>query len=274
MVAYDSEDTLCLFVDHKIYQTFKGKFEREIGDTLPDVLPSRLSGKCVPRTLQRFSSIKEFALFNEVRRQKNRDISRQKRANRLHDLERLEDALSEGNPSFLAFDLKVDRHDATKLRELGFVSFVFRPEDPEEGSFQTEYFIISRSKEPRKNHETNQDFCFGESNVATLDETLARFREQASVNFLITARADDARPLLQLAGLSGRAADLVDVPSLFHAAFPEHQGGASFAEILHALHVEFRLDWLGNAGNGATYVMNAFRALLRGELQCAADLEE
>lgn len=267
IVAYDKEDVMCLFVDHNFYLALKEKLERvtAIGEKLPDVAPSRLSKKYVPRTMQRFPSIRDFVLFNELLRQKNRAIVCQKRANVVYQLGRIEGALTCGKSTFLAFDVKVDEPE-TRILELGFVEFEFRFEEDQDDAGKCQLFVIRENAKIGKKRDKSREFPFGDAKILKMDRAVELFCQQASsADFLITSTGGN---FLNYLGLHSRNQDVMDIRVLFTTCFPENKGGENLAAILQKLGIDFDAGCLGNAGNDAVYGMRAFCSLLRKEVLC------
>lgn len=116
VIAYGIDHTAGIFLDYIGYIFFKEKMEEvaDSGDKLLEVSPLKVSRK-TPQMMRIFKSLKDFNIFSDRLRQKNRSIIRQRHVNGVYFLERISGVMEEKTPSFLAFNAKVSEQDPKKI---------------------------------------------------------------------------------------------------------------------------------------------------------------
>lgn len=272
VIAYGVDHTAGIFLDYKGYTSFKEKMEKaaDSGDRLPEVSPVKVSRK-TPQMMRVFKSLKDFIIFSDQLRQKNRSIVRQRHVNGVYSLERMNEVMEEKTPSFLAFNAKFSEQDPKKILQIGCV--VFSMKSQEDCKKCHVYIVKENYPLPNENilHDNCDDFQPGTSETAALTEILNKFQDNISrVDFIIThsTSSEDIRNFLRAQGLDSGDKEIIDTFTLYSALFPESRKDNNMEEILKKLDVPFESRKLQNAGYNAFYIMLMFRALLKKEF-CA-----
>ena len=272
VIAYGVDHTAGIFLDYKGYTFFKEKMEKaaDSGDKLPQVSPSKVSRK-TPQIMRIFKSLKDFNIFSDQLRQKNRSIARQRHINGVYFLERINEVMEERTPSFFAFNAKVSEQDPKKILQIGCI--VFSTESQQDCKKCHVYIV--KENNPSLSEKIPQqkcdDFAPGTSEMAGLTEIMNKLQTNISrVDFLIThsTSSEDIRNFLRAQGLDTGDKDIIDTLTLYSALFPESRKDNTMEEILKKLDVPFDSCKLQNAGYSAFYIMLMFRALLQKEF-CA-----
>lgn len=130
VIAYGVDHCARIFLDFKAHCFLKEKVEKaiELADQLSEVSPIMVSRK-TPQIMRIFTSLKEFTLFAEQLRSKNRAIFRQRHVNGVYVLERISDVMSLKQPSFLAFSTNISEYDPNQIRQIGCVVFSLESQD-------------------------------------------------------------------------------------------------------------------------------------------------
>lgn len=270
VIAYGIDHNAGIFLDYKGYTVFKEKMEKaaETGDDLPEVSPVKLSRK-TPQIMRVFKSLKDFIVFSDQLRLKNRSIARQRHINGVYSLERINEVMDEKTPLFLAFNAKFSEQDPKKILQIGCV--VFSLESQQDCKNYHVYIVKENSPLLSDNisvHENYADFLFASVEVLSITEMLNKFQGHISqVDFLIThsTSSEDIRNFLKAQGLDTEDKEIIDTLTLHFALFPESRKNNSMEEILKKLDIPFENHELQNAGCNAIYVMQMFRALLKKE---------
>lgn len=272
VIAYGVDHTAGIFLDYKGYTFFKEKMEKaaDSGDKLPEVSPSKVSRK-TPQMMRIFKSLKDFNIFSDQLRQKNRSIVRQRHINGVYFLERINEVMKEKTPSFLAFNAKVSEQDPKKILQIGCV--VFSTESQQDCKKCHVYIVKENYPSLSENfpHQKCDDFAAGTSEMAGLAEIMNKLQDNISgVDFLIThsTSSEDIRNFLKAQGLDTGDKEIIDTLTLYSALFPESRKDNTMEELLKKLDVPFDSCKLQNAGYNAFYIMLMFRALLKKEF-CA-----
>lgn len=272
VIAYGVDHTAGIFLDYKGYTFFKEKMEKaaDSGDKFPEVSPLKVSRK-TPQIMRIFKSLKDFNIFSDQLRQKNRSIVRQRHNNGVYFLERINMVMEEKTPSFFAFNAKVSEQDPKKILQIGCV--VFSTESKQDCTKCHIYIVKENNPSLSENNPLHKsdDFAPGTSEVACLAEIMSKLQNNISrVDFLIThsTSSEDIRNFLRAQGLDTGDKDIIDTLTLYSALFPESRKDNTMEEILKKLDVPFESCKLQNAGFYAFYIMLMFRALLQKEF-CA-----
>ena len=272
VIAYGIDHTAGIFLDYKGYTFFKEKLEKaaDSGDKLPEVSPLKVSRK-IPQMMRIFKSLKDFNIFSDQLRQKNRSIIRQRHVNGVYFLERIIEVMEEKTPSFLAFNAKVSEQDPKKILQIGCV--VFSTESQQDCKKCHVYIVKENNPSLSKNipHQKCDDFSPGTSEMAGLNEIMDKLQDNISrVDFLIThsTSSEDIRNFLRAHGLDTGDKEILDTLTLYSALFPESRKDNTMEDILKKLDVPFESCKLQNAGYNAFYIMRMFQALLKKEF-CA-----
>ena len=272
VIAYGIGHTAGIFLDYKGYTFFKEKVEKaaDSGDKLPEVSPLKVSRK-IPQMMRIFKSLKDFNIFSDQLRQKNRSIIRQRHMNGVYFLERISEVMEEKTPSFLAFNAKVSGQDPKKILQIG--SVVFSTESQQDCKKCHVYIVKENNPLLGKNipHQKCDDFSLGKSEMAGLNEIMDKLQDNiARVDFLIThsTSSEDIRNFLEAHGLDTGDKEILDTLTIYSALFPESRKDNTMEDILKKLDIPFESCKLQNAGNNAFYIMRMFQALLKKEF-CA-----
>lgn len=269
VVAYGLDHNAGIFLDYEGYKLFKEKMKKaaEIAEDLPDVQPVKLSRK-TPQIMRIFKTLKDFVIFNDQLRQKNRSIVRQRHINGVYSLERINEVMDQKSPSFLAFNVKFFHKDPTKILQVGYV--VFSLESQQDG--ENHHLFLVKENIPMLNNnvllENSDDVLFGSVEVSGLTDIMNKFQENIlQVDFLIThsTSSEDIRNFLKAQGLHAEHKEIIDTLTLHSALFPNSRKRNSLEEILRKLEIPFEMCKLQNAGYNAFYIMQIFRALLKKE---------
>ena len=263
VIAYGVDHTAGIFLDYKGYTFLKEKIEKaaDSGDKLPEVSPLKVSRK-TPQMMRIFKSLKDFNIFSDQLRQKNRSIVRQRHINGVYFLERINEVMEEKTPSFLAFSVKFSEQDPKKILQIGCV--VFSTEN-QHFCKNCHVYMVKENYIPNQNCD---DFAPGTSEMVDLAEIINKFQENISrVDFLIThsTSSEDIRNFLRAQGLDTGDKEVIDTLTLYSALFPESRKDNTMEKILKKLDVPFESCKLQNAGYKAFYNMLMFRALLKKE---------
>lgn len=272
VIAYGADHTAGIFLDYKGYTSFKEKMEKaaDSGDKLPEVSPLKVSRK-TPQMMRIFESLKDFNIFSDQLRQKNRSIVRQRHINGVYFLERINEVMEEKTPSFLAFNTKFSEKDPKKILQIGCV--VFSTESPEDCK-KCHVYMVKENYPSLSGNIPNRNcdnLAPGTSEMADLAEIMNKFQDKISrVDFLIThsTSSEDIRNFLRAQGLDTGGKEIIDTVTLYSALFPESRKQNTIEEILKKLDVPFESCKLKNAGYNAFYIMLMLRALLKKEF-CA-----
>ena len=269
VIAYGIDHTAGIFLDYKGYIFFKEKMEKvaDSGDKLPEVSPLKVSRK-TPQMMRIFKSLKDFNIFSDQLRQKNRSIIRQRHVNGVYFLERISEVMEEKTPSYLAFNAKVSEQDPKKILQIGCA--VFSTESQED--YKTCHVYIVKENNPSLNenilHPKCDDFSPGASEMSSLTEIMDKLQDNISgVDFLIThsTSSEDIRNFLKAHGLDTGDKEILDTLTIYSALFPESRKDNTMEEILKKLDIPFESCKLQNAGYNAFYIMRMFQALLKKE---------
>ena len=269
VIAYGIDHTAGIFLDYKGYIFFKEKMEKvaDSGDKLPEVSPLKVSRK-TPQMMRIFKSLKDFNIFSDQLRQKNRSIIQQRHVNGVYFLERISEVMEEKTPSYLAFNAKVSEQDPKKILQIGCA--VFSTESQED--YKTCHVYIVKENNPSLNenilHPKCDDFSPGASEMSSLTEIMDKLQDNISgVDFLIThsTSSEDIRNFLKAHGLDTGDKEILDTLTIYSALFPESRKDNTMEEILKKLDIPFESCKLQNAGYNAFYIMRMFQALLKKE---------
>lgn len=270
VIAYGVDHTAGIFLDFKGYTFFKEKMEKaaDLGDMLPEISPAKLSRK-TPQIMRIFKSLKDFIIFSDQLRHKNRSIIRQRHINGVYSLGRINEVMDEKTPSFLAFNAKFSDQDPKKILQLGCV--IFSLESQQECSKKHHVYIVKENSATLNENILQKhydDLLFGTIEVASLSEILDKFQDNISqADFLIahSTSSEDIRNFLRAQGLDVEDKEIIDTLTLHYALFPECRKENSMEEILKKLDIPFDTHKLQNAGYSAFCIMQMFRALLKRE---------
>ena len=271
VIAYGVDHKAGIFVDFKGYKFLKEKMEKALdshsSEKMPEVSPVQLSRKA-PQIMRIFQSLKDFIIFSDQLRQKNRAIVRQRHINGVYLLARINEVVDEKTPSFLAFNARFSEQDPKKILQLGCVVFSLESEE----ECKKHHVYIVKENSPRLNEnilqKSHEDLSFGSFEVANINEILLKFQSDISqVDFVISHSTStvDIRNFLRAHGLNAEDKEIIDTLTLHCALFPECRRDNSMEEILKKLDIPFESDKLQKAGFSAFYVMQMFRAFLKRE---------
>ena len=272
VIAYGVDHCARIFLDFKAHCFLKEKVEKatELADQLSEVSPIMVSRK-TPQIMRIFTSLKEFTLFAEQLRSKNRAIFRQRHVNGVYVLERISDVMSLKQPSFLAFSANISEYDPNQIRQIGCVVFSLESQDCEES-----YHYCHRSKADLRvvnnnNLQQTQDECTS-SNESTkvfiLKDFLLKLQKDISrVDFLVTHSMSSkcVQDFLRKQGVDAEVKETIDTLSIHSALFYESRKENSMEEILKQLEIPFESCQLQNAAYNAVYIAKMLRALLSQE---------
>ena len=269
VVAYGVDHKAGIFLDFKGYTFFKEKMEKaaDSADRLPEVSPVQLSRK-TPQIMRIFKSLKDFIIFSDQLRLKNRSIIRQRHINGVYSLGRINEVMDEKTPSFLAFNAKFSEQDPEKILQLGYVIFTLESQQ----ECEKHHLYIVKENSPTLNENILQrpfdDLLLDTFEVASLTEILNKFQDGISqVDFLMThsTSSEDIRNFLRAQALDVEDKEIIDTLTLHSALFPMCRKVNSMEEILKNLDIPFETHKLQNAGYNAFCIMLMFRALLKRE---------
>lgn len=267
VVAYDLDHNAGIFLDYKGYTFFKEKIDKaaEMTKNLPDVEPVKLSRK-TPQIMRVFKTLKDFVIFHDQLRQKNRSIARQRHINGVHTLQRINEVIEQKSPLFLAFNVKFFEQDPTKILQIGYV--VFSLESEQDG--ENYHLFLVKENVPLLNNNTQLESydvsLFRSAEVARLIDIITKLQENVShVDFLIThsTSLEDIRSFLKSQGLREEHKEIIDTLTLHSALFPDSRKNNSIEDILMKLEIPCEIRKLQNAGYNAFYIMKIFLSLLK-----------
>ena len=276
VIAYGIDHTAGIFLDYKGYIFLKEKMEKaaDSGDKLPEVSPLKVSRK-TPQMMRIFKSLKDFNIFSDQLRQKNRSIIQQRHVNGVYFLERISEVMEEKTPSFLAFNAKVSEQDPKKILQIGCA--VFSTESQED--YKTCHVYIVKENNPSLNenilHQKYNDISPGTCEMSAITEIMCKLQDNISgVDFLIThsTSSEDIRNFLKAHGLDTGDKEILDTLTIYSALFPESRKDNTMEEILKKLDIPFESCKLQNAGYNAFYIMRMFQALLKKEFFASLSL--
>lgn len=272
VIAYGVDHCARIFLDFKAHCFLKEKVEKaiELADQLSEVSPIMVSRK-TPQIMRIFTSLKEFTLFAEQLRSKNRAIFRQRHVNGVYVLERISDVMSLKQPSFLAFSANISEYDPNQIRQIGCVVFSLESQDCEES-----YHYCHRSKADlhvvnNNNLQQTQDECTSSNEstkVLILKDFLLKLQKDISrVDFLVThsMSSKGVQDFLRKQGVDAEVKETIDTLSIHSALFYESRKENSMEEILKQLEIPFESCQLQNAAYNAVYIAKMLRALLSQE---------
>lgn len=273
VIAYGVDHCARIFLDFKAHCFLKEKVEKaiELADQLSEVSPIMVSRK-TPQIMRIFTSLKEFTLFAEQLRSKNRAIFRQRHVNGVYVLERISDVMSLKQPSFLAFSANISEYDPNQIRQIGCVVFSLESQDCEESL----YHYCHRSKADLhvvndNNLQQTQDECTSSNEstkVLILKDFLLKLQKDISrVDFLVThsMSSKGVQDFLRKQGVDAEVKETIDTLSIHSALFYESRKENSVEEILKQMEIPFESCQLQNAAYNAVYIAKMLRALLSQE---------
>ncbi|XP_022797875.1 uncharacterized protein LOC111336109 [Stylophora pistillata] len=269
VVAYGLDHNAGIFLDFKGYELFKEKMEKaaEMTKNLPDVEPVKLSRK-TPQIMRVFKTLKDFVIFNDQLRQKNRSIARQRHINGVHSLQRINETIDQKPPLFLAFNVKFFEQDYTKILQIGYVVFSLESEQDGENShlfLVKENISLLNNNTQLENYDTS---LFRNAEVARLTDIITKLQVHISkVDFLMThsTSTEDIRSFLKSQGLHEEHKEIIDTLTLYSVFFPDSRKNNSIEDILIKLEIPCEIRRLQNAGYNAFCIMKIFLSLLKQE---------
>ena len=272
MIAYGVDHCARIFLDFKAHCFLKEKVEKaiELADQLSEVSPIMVSRK-TPQIMRIFTSLKEFTLFAEQLRSKNRAIFRQRHVNGVYVLERISDVMELKQPSFLAFSANISEYDPTQIWQIGCVVFSLESQKFEESyhfchSSKADFHVVNKN-----NLQQNQDQCTSSNEstkVLILKDFLLKFQKDISrVDFLVSHSMSlkGVQDFLRKQGVDAEVKEAIDTLSIHSALFYESRKENSMEEILKQLEIPFESCQLQNAAYNAVYIAKMLRALLSQE---------